>query len=87
MQNYDQSYFDAKANKRAKTTWVVLMIIVTVFYGAKMASGEVDIGRFIAFTVIGWVEYFVARIMMLIKGNDYAGYKWILGLGYLTYQQ
>lgn len=61
------------------------MIIVTIFYGSKMASGEVDTGRFIAFTVIGWIEYFIARIMLVVKGRDYAGYKWILGLGYITY--
>lgn len=85
MQNYDQNYFDAKANRRAGTTWLVLMVIVTVFYGAKMSSGEVDTTRFISFTAIGWAEYFFAGIMLKIKGMSYPGYKWILGLGYLTY--
>lgn len=44
MQNYNQSYFDAKANKRAGTTWLILMLIVTGFYAAKLGSGEVGLG-------------------------------------------
>ena len=44
MQNYDEKYFNAKANRRAGTTWLMLMIIVTVYYGAKMMQGDVTRG-------------------------------------------
>jgi len=85
MQNYDEKYFNAKANRRAGTTWLSLMVIVTVYYFAKMKSGDVGLHYFIAFTVVGWLEYIVGGLMLKIKGMDYPHYKWMLGLGYLTY--
>lgn len=85
MQNYDQKYFDAKANRRAGTTWLTLMLIVTVFYGVKMASGEVSTNWFILFSTVGWGEYLTAGILLKIKGMEWSGYKWMLGLGYLVF--
>jgi len=85
MQNYDQSYFDAKANRRAGTTWLALMLIVTIYYGVKMSSGELQMKLFVIISIIGWAEYLFAGIMLKIKGMDYDGYKWMLGLGYLTF--
>ena len=36
MQDYDESFFIAKANKRASITWFVLLLIASVFYGIKV---------------------------------------------------
>lgn len=85
MQTYDQKYFDAKANRRAGITWLTLMIIVTVYYGVKMAEGEVGLNWFILFSVVGWAEYIFGGLMLKLKGMDNPNYKWILGLGYLTF--
>lgn len=85
MQNYDEAYFRAKANKRAGTTWLMLMIIVSVFYGVKMSQGEVGKSWFLMFSVIGWLEYFGAGIYLKIKGMDAKKYKWFLGMGYLIF--
>ena len=85
MQNYDEKYFNAKANRRAGTTWLALMVIVTVYYGVKVSSGEISKDWFIVFSIIGWIQYFVAGIALKIRGMDYAGYKWIMGIGYLLY--
>lgn len=85
MQTYDEKYFNAKANRRAGTTWLTLMLIVTIFYAAKMAQGEISINWFILFSIIGWVEYLGAGILLKIKGMDFAGYKWIMGMGYLLF--
>ncbi len=85
MQNYDEAYFRAKANKRAGTTWLILLIIVSVYYGVKMAEGEVNQNQYIMFTVVGWLQYFGSGIFLKVKGMDEPGYKWFLGLGYLLY--
>ncbi len=85
MQNYDEKYFNEKTNKRAGTTWLMLMLIVTVYYGVKMSEGAVGSSWFILFSVIGWAEYLGAGIMLKIKGMDYKNYKWVLGLGYMTF--
>ena len=85
MQSYDQKYFDAKANKRAGTTWVTLMLIVTVYYGVNMNQGAISMEWFILFSLIGWAEYLGAGILLKIKGMDHPGYKWFMGLGYVTF--
>ncbi len=85
MQSYDEKYFNAKANRRAGTTWLTLMLIVTVYYGVKMGEGAVSQNWFILFSVVGWGEYIGGGLLLKIKGMDTAGYKWVLGLGYLTF--
>lgn len=44
MQEYDESFFRAKANKRAGITWLALILIATVYYGIKTKSGEITKG-------------------------------------------
>ncbi len=85
MQNYDEKYFNAKANRRAGTTWLSLMLIVTIYYGVKMSQGVISTNWFLIFSVIGWAEYLLAGILLKVKGMDYPNYKWMLGLGYLTF--
>jgi hypothetical protein len=52
MQEYDESFFRAKANKRAGITWLALIFIATIYYGIKTKNGEIARGYFIAFTII-----------------------------------
>ena len=85
MENYDEKYFLAKANRRAGTTWLTLMLIVTVYYAVKMSEGAVGTNWFIMFSAVGWAEYIFGGLMLKIKGMDNPNYKWILGLGYLTF--
>ena len=42
MQEYDESFFITKANKRGGVTWFILMIIVSVYYGIKVGTGKED---------------------------------------------
>lgn len=85
MQSYDESFFRAKANRRAGTTWVALMFIVTIYYGAKVYGGKLDAGYFTAFMIVGWLEYFIGGLMLKLKGMDNQNYKWVMGIGYLTF--
>ena len=85
MQSYDEKYFNAKTNRRAGTAWLVLLLIVSIFYGVKVAEGAIHLEWFILFISIGWIEYLVAGILLRVKGMDYSGYKWILGIGYVFF--
>lgn len=86
MQNYDEKYFNAKANKRAGTTWLVLLIFVNVYYGVKVTQSDyMSTSWQIITAVIGWGSYIVAGILLKIKGMDYKGYKYIMGYGYLLF--
>ncbi len=85
MQKYDESFFREKANKRAGTTWLTLMVIVSIYYGVKASSGELQSKYFIIFSIVGWAEYIIGGLMLKIKGMDNPKYKWVLGIGYLTF--
>ncbi|MBR5565548.1 MAG: methyl-accepting chemotaxis protein [Roseburia sp.] len=85
MKTYDQKYFDAKANRRAGTTWLMLMFIVTAYYGITAMSGGVSMKSYVIFSVVGWLEYLFGTILLKVKGMAVAEYKWVLGLGYLTF--
>ena len=85
MQEYDESFFRAKANKRADITWLALIFIATIYYGIKTKNGEIARGYFIAFTVVGWVTYITGYIVSMIKGKAAKEYKWVLGICYLLF--
>ncbi len=86
MQNYDESYFKAKANRRAGTTWLVLLIMTNIYYGTKVLSGEfMNMNWLVTMGVIGWITYLVAGILLKIKGMDFKGYRYIMGFGYLIF--
>lgn len=85
MQEYDESFFRAKANKRAGITWLALIFVATIYYGIKTKNGEIARGYFIAFTVVGWVTYITGYIVSMIKGKAAKEYKWVLGICYLLF--
>ena len=85
MQEYDESFFRAKANKRAGITWLALIFIATIYYGIKTKNGEIARGYFIAFTVVGWVTYITGYIVSMIKGKAAKEYKWVFGICYLLF--
>ena len=85
MQEYDESFFRAKANKRAGITWLALIFIATIYYGIKTKNGEIARGYFIEFTLVGWVTYITGYIVSMIKGKAAKEYKWVLGICYLLF--
>ena len=86
MQTYDEAYFRAKANKRAGTTWLILLVFVTVYYCSKESVGQWDNQMWkIVLMLVGWSTYITAGLLMKFKGMDYKGYKYIMGYGYLLF--
>lgn len=85
MQEYDEAFFRAKANKRAGLTWLTLMIIASVYYGIRVASGKLDVGFFTMFSVVGWADYIASKILLKVKGEANERYKWMLGIGYMVF--
>ena len=85
MQEYDESFFIAKANKRGGVTWFILMIIVSVYYGIKVGTGKLDVGYFFMFFTVGWLSFIISKVLLKVKGEDNKNYKWMLGIGYLLF--
>lgn len=83
MHTYDESYFREKANKRVGTTWLFLLIFVTVYYCSKDNVCSWDNGVWkTTMVVLGWGTYVIARLLLRFKGMDFKGYKYIMGYGY-----
>ena len=85
MQEYDESFFITKANKRGGVTWFILMIIVSVYYGIKVGTGKLDVGYFFMFFTVGWLSLIISKVLLKVKGEDNKNYKWMLGIGYLLF--
>ena len=85
MQEYDESFFITKANKRGGITWFILMIIVSVYYGIKVGTGKLDVGYFFMFFTVGWLSFIISKVLLKVKGEDNKNYKWMLGIGYLLF--
>ncbi len=85
MQSYDEAYFRAKANKRAGMTWLILIVLISAYYGAKVAGGEMKVGWYSLLMGIGWLEFLAGALVLKFKGMDNKDYRWMLGLGYLTF--
>ncbi len=85
MKKYDEAFFRAKTNKRAKIAWLVLVIVACAYYAIKVYTGKIAFGYATIVAVTGWVSYIAGFIILKLKGNDYAGYKWIVGLLYMLF--
>ena len=78
IQNYDEEYFRGKSNKRAGTTWIVLMILVTAFYYEKTRKGDYTWSWYAILLVIGWAGYLAGGLMLKIKGMAIKSYKYFM---------
>ena len=86
MKSYDEAYFRAKANRRAGTTWLILLVFVTIFYCSKESVGSWDNQIWkVSMAVVGWSTYITAGLFLKFKGMDFKGYKYIMGYGYLLF--
>ena len=85
MEKYDESFFRAKANRKAGGTWLVLAIIITIYYGIKMTKGEFAIGYFIASMFVGWTGIVVTAVVLKVQGFASKSYKWVLDMGYMLF--
>ena len=85
MKEYDEAFFTAKANKLAGLTWLILMVIVSAYYGIKVFNGTMAVGFFLMFFIVGWLSFIISKILLKVKGEDNKRYKWMLGMGYLLF--
>lgn len=85
MNEYDEKHFLEKANRRAGTTWILLLFIGTVYFGVKSQSGGISMMHYVILTIVGWAQYVSSGILLKVKGMHNLNYKWSLSLGYLVY--
>lgn len=82
MEQYDEKFFRAKANMRAGITFLVVMVLTSVFYFFKVNKGEMEQEWFVKMAVIGWTLYFLVSLTLKLKGKDFIHYRYFMGVGY-----
>lgn len=85
MEKYEEAHFREKANRRAGIVWLVLLLVVTGYYGIKLTKGELSTTHYTIFCIVGWAGYLAGAIGLKIKGADHKLYKWTLGSSYLLF--
>ena len=54
MKKYDEAFFRAKTNKRAKIAWLVLVIVACAYYAIKVYTGKIAFGYATIVAVTGF---------------------------------
>ena len=85
MKQYDEAFFRAKTNKRARIAWLVLLIVACAYYIIKVSTGSMNVGYATFVCITGWIEYIAGSVILILKGKDYVGYKWIVGMLYMLF--
>ena len=79
---YDENIFKEKANRRARTIWLIFAILLTANYGADTANGIWTSKYYLTFVLLCWIPFFMGQIILKIKGMATSWYKYIIAIGY-----
>lgn len=79
---YNEIEFKKMANRRARTVWLILSIILSISYGSDVSSGIRTPGYYIAFLLFCWVPFVIGQLVLRLKGQASSVYKIIVPIGY-----
>ena len=79
---YNESYFKAKSNAKARTVWLILIAIMTLSYGSETSQGLHSAKYYITFLLMAWIPFFIGILVLKINGKSSSIYKEIVAVGY-----
>lgn len=79
---YNESYFKAKSNSKARTIWLILIAIMTLSYGSETSQGLHSARYYITFLLMAWVPFFIGILVLKINGKASFIYKEVVAVGY-----
>ena len=79
---YNESYFKAKSNAKARTVWLILIAIMTLSYGSETSQGLHSVKYYTTFLLMAWVPFFIGILVLKINGKASSIYKEIVAVGY-----
>ena len=79
---YNESYFKAKSNAKARTVWLILIAIMTLSYGSETSQGLHSAKYYTTFLLMAWVPFFIGILVLKINGKASSIYKEIVAVGY-----
>ncbi|MDR2889521.1 MAG: methyl-accepting chemotaxis protein [Lachnospiraceae bacterium] len=79
---YNEQFFKESGNKKARSVWLVLSIVLTGAYALEVIKGLRDLNYFMIFLLMCWVPFFVGMAVLKIKGTGADAYRYIAALGF-----
>lgn len=79
---YNEELFKEKANRKAKTVWLVLSLVLSISYGSEMSQGLRTKEYYIVFLLICWAPFILGLLVLKLQGKASASYKYIVAIGY-----
>ena len=66
---YNELYFKAKSNAKARTVWLILIAIMTLSYGSETSQGLHSAKYYTTFLLMAWVPFFIGILVLKINGK------------------
>ena len=82
MREYDEAYFDKKANIRALITWGLLIFATTAYYSVEKVWGIHTTRWFVTLLIIGWSGFGLGVLTLKLKGMDSRMFRLVLVIAY-----
>lgn len=79
---YNEEIFKISANRKARTVWMTLCLILTASYGSETSQGLHSAQYFITFLLVCWIPFFIGQIVWKIAGVSSSLYKYVVAVGY-----
>lgn len=79
---YNEEVFKESANKKARTIWFILVLILTGSYASQVQHGTYDGKYYPGFLLLCWIPFLVGLIFLKVKGKGISYYKDIIAVGY-----
>lgn len=80
--DYNENEFKAKANIKARRTWLVFALLLSANYSTDVSQGGYPSTNFIIFLILCWVPFFAGDLLLRIRGKADDRYRYALVVGY-----
>ena len=79
---YNEKEFAALANKKARTMWVTMSIVLSAAYALEIVKGAKSMSYFIIMELICWLPVIGGEILLRVKGQHSKRYRDVCAGGY-----
>lgn len=79
---YNEKVFKESANKKARTIWLILALILTGSYASQVQQGSYDGKYYPVFLLLCWAPFLAGAVLLKVKGKSTPRYKDVIAVGY-----
>lgn len=79
---YSEQYFKESGNKKARSVWLILSIVLSAAYLMEVIKGLRDLNYYILFLIMCWAPFIIGLAVMKVKGAGTDVYRYIIAIGY-----